>query len=1049
MPHTINKKDFFEEIKNSSISINEIINKQTFLSKKIKKNDKLFNQALQNWRRISSKNDSNIFRQRLKKDKIKLKKIASQLFSQTLKRNNNIKWDKNLEWIYESIQNKDYNNFRSKKAVYPFEDLYFNLIETAFLKLYKPKKFKFSKKVKTILLEDLLSKITTITQYALYEEFLSFIKISSNENKKNKNNYFYKLFTDYFRSNYIEKFFRKYPVLLRLLSTIVSQWLDSNNIFLKRLEKDSYRIFKQLNFRANIISNIDISLSDPHNYGKSVYKIQNSSGKIILYKPKSLKTDYNFSKLIGKINNLNPPEKLMLPKVLSFNNYGWTEYIHHKACKNLKDFNSYYRKAGSWLGILYLYSATDFHAENIIAYKNFPVPIDFETIMQPSFLNTKRKIFSKSVIDANLFIDDSVNSVGMLPNFSLFKDNKKVYDNSGLKGGRSSYQTKIWKNVNKDDMYLKKILFADPPNKNLPFLKSKTGNFNSYVDEFINGFKNYLNFIIRLREKFGNNLFLKDFKKIDTRVVIRPTRFYYLLLERLKNHKYMNNGILWSLNSDFVTRLSNFENKIHINNWKIHNIEREDLLDFNIPYLKLSFFNSNIQNKLFKSLRDKLNNLNDKEIKTQSSIIEQLLSLVKKKKEKINLNHKKLLLKKYNFSKKNFFENEAHNIYQKIISLAFKDKNNLSWVGINWLGESNVGHLSNLDPYIYNGNLGIAIFLEAYGKVFKNKNAKKYAYKSVRNIIENIKMNHKTNFLQNQSIGGLVGLGSLIYGFCALYNISKKRIYLNTSLSILKKINLEQINKDKSLDILDGVSGLILSLIYMNKVIKDPIIKKVLEHCGDYLINQPMLKYKGYKSWKSISISSNLPLTGMSHGASGFALALYSLYNLIPKKKYYECLRDCFNYEDNFFDKKKNNWLDLRGFDNLNPNQWCHGAVGIGFSRLSMIKIKRKKLLINDLEKAINSSLNAWPNIKDTICCGKMSTILFLYDYSKFTKNNEIKNLAIDYLYSTIKLSKINKGYNLGAKYYYNPGLFLGLSGIGYVILNFLDNDLPNIQTLS
>ena len=72
-------------------------------------------------------------------------------------------------------------------------------------------------------------------------------------------------------------------------------------------------------------------------------------------------------------------------------------------------------------------------------------------------------------------------------------------------------------------------------------------------------------------------------------------------------------------------------------------------------------------------------------------------------------------------------------------------------------------------------NLGIAIFLESYGKVFKNNNAKKYAYKSVRNIIENIRLNHKTNFLQNQSIGGLVGLGSLIYGFSALYNISKRR----------------------------------------------------------------------------------------------------------------------------------------------------------------------------------------------------------------------------------------------------------------------------------
>jgi hypothetical protein len=56
MPHTISKKDFFEEIKNSSISLDEIINKQTIFNNKIKKNNKLFNQALQDWKRISSKN---------------------------------------------------------------------------------------------------------------------------------------------------------------------------------------------------------------------------------------------------------------------------------------------------------------------------------------------------------------------------------------------------------------------------------------------------------------------------------------------------------------------------------------------------------------------------------------------------------------------------------------------------------------------------------------------------------------------------------------------------------------------------------------------------------------------------------------------------------------------------------------------------------------------------------------------------------------------------------------------------------------------------------
>ena len=118
MSYTINKNDFFEEIKNSCISINEIINKETCLNKKIKNNDKLFKQALQNWKRISSKNDSSIFQQRLKKDNFSIKNINFQLLRQTLKSKNNIKWDKNLEWVYESIQNNDHNVLRFKKLLY-------------------------------------------------------------------------------------------------------------------------------------------------------------------------------------------------------------------------------------------------------------------------------------------------------------------------------------------------------------------------------------------------------------------------------------------------------------------------------------------------------------------------------------------------------------------------------------------------------------------------------------------------------------------------------------------------------------------------------------------------------------------------------------------------------------------------------------------------------------------------------------------------------------------------------------------------------------------
>ncbi len=76
---------------------------------------------------------------------------------------------------------------------------------------------------------------------------------------------------------------------------------------------------------------------------------------------------------------------------------------------------------------------------------------------------------------------------------------------------------------------------------------------------------------------------LGGFAGLAVRKVIRPTRFYYMLLQRLKNHRSMDDGAIWSAQADFVARLSQWD-KDFDPLWPLHRAERDALLALNVPH---------------------------------------------------------------------------------------------------------------------------------------------------------------------------------------------------------------------------------------------------------------------------------------------------------------------------------------------------------------------------------------------------------------------------------------------------------------------------------
>ena len=56
-----------------------------------------------------------------------------------------------------------------------------------------------------------------------------------------------------------------------------------------------------------------------------------------------------------------------------------------------------------------------------------------------------------------------------------------------------------------------------------------------------------------------------------------------MLLQRLKNHRTMDDGVLWSAQADFIARLAEWDKDTDIV-WPLQRAERTSLLALNIPH---------------------------------------------------------------------------------------------------------------------------------------------------------------------------------------------------------------------------------------------------------------------------------------------------------------------------------------------------------------------------------------------------------------------------------------------------------------------------------
>jgi lantibiotic modifying enzyme len=206
-------------------------------------------------------------------------------------------------------------------------------------------------------------------------------------------------------------------------------------------------------------------------------------------------------------------------------------------------------------------------------------------------------------------------------------------------------------------------------------------------------------------------------------------------------------------------------------------------------------------------------------------------------------------------------------------------------------------------------------------------------------------------------------------------------------------------------------------------------------------------------SWTTIEMPNQPDLLGFSHGTAGIGWALLELHRETQEEKFKQAALQAFRHERHYFSEEHQNWPDLR---NLQHGQsqgpsyavaWCHGAPGIGLSRLRAFQLTQDPALRIEAEAALNTTHKSLdPSMYGgqanySLCHGLAGNAELLIYAGQVLRRPDCHLAAQQLGLKGIETYERNRlpwpcGVLGGGE---TPNLLLGLAGIGYFYLRLHD----------
>ena len=354
------------------------------------------------------------------------------------------------------------------------------------------------------------------------------------------------------------------------------------------------------------------------------------------------------------------------------------------------------------------------------------------------------------------------------------------------------------------------------------------------------------------------------------------------------------------------------------------------------------------------------------------------------------------------------------------------------------------GYGLNMEPVpdsgMFNGRIGEAVFLSALAVASSRADFEAAALASTGCLRASLGDATLARELASRIGLGLSGMGSIIYAFVLMASLLRRPELLISAERGAETVSKERIAADTKCDVFWGAAGALFGLLALLDRGVEAVRQRAI-WCADHLLARRTADWRtGLRGWAQ---DGGRPVTGFAHGSSGVASALLRLHERMGDSRLYRAAVEAFDFERTVYSPAVSDWPD-------HPDQarktimssWCHGAPGIGFSRLSILpsmEAKDESDIAGDLCLALRKVASDKLRPADNLCCGNFGRIDFLLEAAQRLQNPSLKAAAFRVAERcierhrkqpfTIPQPSASVGPHCG------PGLWQGIAGIGYSLI--------------
>jgi type 2 lantibiotic biosynthesis protein LanM len=858
----------------------------------------------------------------------------------------------------------------------------------------------------------------------------------------------------------LRSFFLEYSYLGRLLVTVLRQWRARVEEFSARVASDLPTLGRAFADGEEIgdVTGVEV-LGDHHHGGRAVFRVTFGSGTTVGYKPRNAGIVVGFYELVEWINERSNLPPLRTLEILHREEYAWMEWVRPAACSDPEGPVEYYRRAGMLMCLFYAFAATDMHLENIVAVGSQPVAIDLETVTEPVAKPEMRRIN-----EAVQVVADTVVRTGVVPRHVPDGD---VGDMAGFSTNKASMdaETQQFTNVNTDRMDLETVPTPDREGENLPVYDGSVVGPRNHVDAIVRGFEEMYRFVLDNKVAMlatGGPIERLTDRVARVRVVYRPSIVYGQIRNAMRSADHLRTGLDFGIRTEVLAKLM-VAYDVDPTVWSLYEAERDALGQYDTPRFTAELRSTDLHegddhvlDDFFvqppvEQIRDRIQAFDETDLDEQCDYLRwgyRDYVETHGSGQTTGIDHGR----DGREDVEELVEGAVEGIFDRIEATARRDDGDPVWV-LRRIGAEGGIDVAPIDDALYDGRVGLGVFLAGLARVFDDEQHERLARETVSPVLDALDEGTFENDPTSaryppRPVGGAVGLGSIAYGLTKVGELLDDSQYYHAARKVAGVIDDERIAADEQYDVLQGSAGAVLGLVSLYEATEDEEILDRARRAGEHLLESATHR-DGIPTWAPASIGR--PVCGFSHGIAGIAYALARLEAATGESRFGTVAAESLAFERRRFDEGSLNWPDLRPRSEANSmDAWCHGRTGIGLARLGTYEVDATEQLRQDAQRALRGTDPTTVFAADHVCCGNFGRVEFLLRAARTLDEPALRRDAERLAGACVRRADDASGFSTqwGTDHWYDPGFFGGEAGIGYSLLRTVEPSLPCVLLL-